>query len=280
MAGTDRSQDSSRTPGDPFAPVVILVRPQLGQNIGAAARAMLNCGLYELRLVQPRDGWPNPKARILASGAESVLDDTRVYPSVAEATGDLHRIFATTARRRDLAKPVVTPEEAAREIRGLAGAHGARCGLLFGPERTGLHSPEVAAADAILHIPLNPAYASLNLGQAVLLVAYCWWDQASATPNQYVHEHPFNDYVNDTGDGPARREAVDALLTHLERELTAARFWKSEAKRPVLWRSLVTYLLRGAPRESEVSLLHGVVTALSGRRADGRLRGAPRPKGK
>lgn len=270
MAGTDHSAPPPPSLEDPTAPAVILVAPQLGQNIGAAARAMLNCGLTDLRLVRPRDGWPNPKARVLAAGAEAVLDRARVYATTAEATTDLTRIFATTARQRDLAKPVLTPEAAAGEIRELAAAHGRRCGLLFGPERTGLDTDEVAAADAILYIPLNPAYASLNLGQAVLLAAYAWWMSGNAVPPRRLR---------DRGDPPARRDAVTALLGHLGQELAAADFWKSETKRPAMWRTLQTFLLRGAPTEAEVGLLHGVITALSGRRLDGRRRGAPRPKG-
>ena len=207
---------------------------------------------------------------MLAAGADEVLDRARVFPSTSAATADLTRVFATTARRRDLNKPVLTPEEAAAEMRELARAQGARCGLLFGPERTGLDTDDVVAADVILHIPMNPAYSSLNLGQAVLITAYAWWVEGLCTPGRRLP---------DRGDPPARRTAVQALLRHLDQELDAADFWKSRSKRPAMWRTLQTFLLRGSPTQAEVSLLHGVVTALSGRRLDGRPRGAPRTRG-
>ena len=165
MAGTDKSRSADREGG----PVVILVEPQLGENIGACARAMLNCGLTEMRIVNPRDGWPNEKAVANASGADSVLDRAALFDTVADAIADLQRVYATTARRRDMLKPVMTPRAAAREIVA-EGKRGERTGVLFGAERKGLHNDDVVLAHTIIEAPLNPAFASLNLAMAVLLV--------------------------------------------------------------------------------------------------------------
>ena len=151
------------------APAIILVRPQLGENIGMAARAMLNCGLSEMRLVAPRDGWPNERAQRAASGADVVLDEARVFDSVAEAVADLQHVVATTARNRELVQRIVTARHAASEIRGWIAA-GERVGILFGPERTGLENDDMVHADTALSIPLNPQFSSLNVAQAVLLV--------------------------------------------------------------------------------------------------------------
>ncbi len=267
MAGTNHSATPPREAA-PTPPVVILVGPQLGLNIGATARAMLNCGLRRLRLVRPRDGWPNPEATAMAAGADAVLDGAEVFDTTAEATADLSRVYATTARKRDLRKPVVTPQQAAAEIHALSRS-GATSGLLFGPERTGLETDDVVASDSILHIPLNPAFSSLNLAQAVLLTGWAWYAHgpASAVEPRTLH---------DTGENPAPHGAVAALVAHLEQALDAAGFVKAPTKRPALLRTLRNAIVRADLAESEISLLHGVVTALSGRRADGRPRGAPR----
>ena len=155
------------------APTIILVRPQLGENIGMAARAMLNCGLSALRLVAPRDGWPNPKAERAASGADVVLNEAQVFASVGEAVADLERVVATTARNRELSQRILTPRRAAEEMRAWMG-RGEKVGILFGPERTGLTNDDMVRADTALSIPLNPQFSSLNIAQAVLLVAYEW----------------------------------------------------------------------------------------------------------
>ncbi len=164
-----------------LSPAIVLVEPQLGENVGAAARAMLNCGLSDLRVVRPRDGWPSAQARAMASGADAVLDAARLYDTAAEAVADLRCVFATTARRRDMVKPEMTPAGAAAEVRRREAA-GERCGFLFGRERIGLTNDEVVLADAILTVPLNPAFTSLNLGQAVLLTAWEWRRAADETP--------------------------------------------------------------------------------------------------
>src|SRR3954470_21503427 len=175
MSGTD----SSKTPADLAGPIVILVEPQLGENIGMAARAMGNFGLTRLRLVKPRDGWPNVQARRAASGADHILDKVELFETVEAAVADCTLLFATTARAHDQAKPVVAPREAAQEIvREIAAA--GEVGLLFGRERAGLLNEEVALSDRIITFPVNPAFASLNLAQAVLLMGYEWFTLATA----------------------------------------------------------------------------------------------------
>src|SRR6476661_9979253 len=173
-------------------PVIVLGRPQLGENIGKAARAMLNFGLAEMRLVEPRDGWPNPSAGPAASGADVVLENARVFATTAEAVADCAHVYATTVRKRGVTKPVVTPEVAACEIHG----HTGRSAILFGPERSGLETDDVALARAILTVPINPEFGSLNLAQAVILVAYEWSKHerlASPTSEEVLPPAPQHD---------------------------------------------------------------------------------------
>ncbi|MDE2690020.1 MAG: RNA methyltransferase [Acidobacteriota bacterium] len=253
MPGRDAGREEAA------APVIVLVGPQMGENVGAAARAMLNCGLTELRLVSPRDGWPNERAQAMATGASrEVVDRARVFDNAAEAVADLHRVYATTARRRDMLKPAIDPRELALEIRERA-ARGQRSGVLFGPERAGLDNDDVALASHIVHIPLNPGYSSLNLAQAVLLVAWAWFEGASgaATPP------------------PDQRSAATSaqlvnLFEHLEQELDASGFLRVAEKRGIMVRNLRSILHRAELREHEVRALHGVVSSLSGRRKDGK----------
>jgi tRNA/rRNA methyltransferase len=251
MAPEDAPDD--RTP----APAVILVEPQLGENIGFAARAMLNCGLTDLRLVRPRPRWPNRRARAAASGADPVLDGALLAPTVDAATADLRHLYATTARPRDMTKPVVTPAAAAAEMRRFAAA-GEPSGILFGPERTGLDNDDVARADAVLTVPLNPRFTSLNLGQAVLVVAYEWLRAGDATPPRAV---PIP-----AGTRAATREELANLFAHLEGELDAGGFLRVAEKRPIMVRNLRNLFLRAGLTEKEVRTLHGVVKALTGRR--------------
>lgn len=259
MAGTDRSRDSGAVAeGD--GPAIVLVGPQLGDNVGAAARAMLNCGLTDLRLVRPRDGWPNPRAWAMASGADSVLARTRTFATPAAAIADLHHVFATTARRRDMVKLTVTPSEAATEIRRRA-ARGERCGVLFGPERIGLTNDEVALADAVLTFPLNPAFRSLNLAQAVLLIAWEWYRAEDRAPSRVV--------VVPSDQRQATREELLALFDHLERELDGHGFFKVAELRPTLVRNLRNVLHRAQLTDREVRTLHGVITSLAERRKGG-----------
>ncbi len=241
-------------------PAIVLVEPQLGDNVGAAARAMLNCGLTDLRVVRPRDGWPSAKAkaRAMASGADVVLDGARVCDSLEEAMADLQVVFATTRRRRDMVKHEVTPAEAAAEIRRL-GAEDARCGVLFGRERIGLTNDEVVIADAILTVPLNPAFSSLNLAQAVLLVAWEWRRAGDQTPpRQRI----------DAGHRLATHKELQIFYDHLEESLDASGYFKVEAMRPANVRTIRNLFSRAELTDQEVRTLHGIVTALVGRRRD------------
>jgi tRNA/rRNA methyltransferase len=261
MAGTD----STRQPAAGGGPVVILVAPQLGENVGTAARAMLNCGLTELRLVRPRDGWPNPKARAAASGADIVIDGTRIYDTTEVAIADLQHVHATTVRPRGMVKPVLTPRAAAAELRARIAA-GARAGILFGPERAGLDNDDVALAESIITAPLNPAFGSLNLAQAVLLVAYEWFQ---AGLEESIHAPAPAAPVAPV----ARQDDLQRLYAHLEQELDAAGFFRVPDKRPGMVRNIRAMLARANLTDQEVRTLHGIVTALSGRRLGGKARG-------
>jgi tRNA/rRNA methyltransferase len=247
----------------PSAPVVILVSPQLGENVGAAARAMLNFGLTDLRLVRPQCGWPNVKAVQAASGATEVLNRLRVFDRVEDAAGDLHHLYATTARARDLPKAVVTAAQAARETRA-ALARGERVGVLFGPERTGLANDDLIYADAVVSIPVNPDFFSLNLAQAVLLVAYEWYQSAAGAPARQE--------VLPAG-RPATRRELDQLLEHLIVELDAVDFFRTADRRASMSRALKLIFARAGLREPDVHLLRGVIKELArgGRRP-------PRPR--
>ncbi|GIK97612.1 MAG: tRNA (cytidine/uridine-2'-O-)-methyltransferase TrmJ [Alphaproteobacteria bacterium] len=258
MAGTDRSRASP--PALAAAPAVILVEPQLGENIGAAARAMLNCGLTELRLVSPRDGWPNEKARANASGADRVIDGATLFDTTEAAIADLTRVYATTARPRDMVKVVETPRFAAREMRGRIAA-GERVGLLFGPERTGLVNDDIALADAVISVPLNPAFMSLNLGQAVLLVGYEWFQSADDTPERQL-------VTNATR--PAEKAELLNFFAHLERELDACGFLRNIEKRPSMVRNIRCLFDRAELTEQEIQTLHGIVKELSNLREERR----------
>lgn len=235
------------------APFTILVEPQLGENIGAAARAMWNFGLGAVRLVAPRDGWPNPKAVAMASGAGGVLDDARVFATTAEAVADLNFVYATTARPREMAKTVMTPEGAMAHARELI-AGGSRVGVLFGRERTGLENADVVRANAVVSVPVNPAFPSLNLAQCVLLMAYEWRRQMDATPGE----------VPATGRWqPAEAGDVERMLDHLVAELEAARFFWPEEKRASMEANLRNLFHRAPLTDQDVRTLWGVVRALA-----------------
>ncbi|MGB0750074.1 MAG: RNA methyltransferase [Magnetospiraceae bacterium] len=251
MAGTNKGRGAD---GLEPAPAVILVKPQLGENIGMVARAMLNCGLIDLRLVAPRDGWPNANATASASGATVVLDQARVFDTTADALAGLQSVYATTARGRHMTKPVVTPRKAAAEMR-LQIAAGAHCGALFGPENFGLDNDDVALADTILTVPLNPGFSSLNLAQAVLLLGYEWYQSGDVTPEKAM---PF------AGDAqPAEKADLLRLFEHLEAELDDAGFLFPPEKRPTMVRNLRTILSRASLTDQEVRTLRGVIVALS-----------------
>lgn len=258
MAGTDHRQEKTAA-GPPAGaePVIILVRPQLGENIGTAARAMLNCGLGALRLVAPRDGWPNPKALNAASGADEVIAGARLFATTAEAVADLNLVYATTARSREMVKPVVTPRRAIKGIRGAVAA-GDRAGVLFGPERTGLDNEDVVLADAILQVPLNPAFASLNLAQAVLIVAYEWRVSGDETPPE---ELPLG------RSEIATKGELLMFLERLEAELDARGFYPSQEIRPKMVRNMRNMFQRVQLTHQDVQTLFGIVKALIGGRA-------------
>lgn len=256
MAGTDSTKQGA-SPGT--GPAIILVRPQLGENIGAAARAMLNCGLTDLRIVGPRDGWPNPQAVRAASGADIVIENATLFDTAEQAIAGLERVFATTARPRDMVKPVTTPDAAAAEIRA-AEAAGQSCGVLFGAERTGLENDEIVLADTVIEAPLNPAYKSLNLAQAVLLVAWSWLRLADGTP-------PVRIPMGDTR--PATKDEFLNFCTRLEAALDESGFLHPPEKRPAMVRNIRNMFQRMAPTEQDLRTLHGIVASLFKHRGGG-----------
>ena len=244
------------------SPVVILVRPQLADNIGACARAMANGGLFHLRLVAPRDGWPQEKAWRTASGADRILDAATVHPTVADAVADLHHVFATCPRPRHIVKPVLTARGAAVELREIT-TRGLQAGLLFGPERAGLDNDDMAASDALVRYPLNPSFMSLNLSQAVMIMAYEWWTASDGTPPRTL-------MTNETQ--VATKSSLDNFLAHLVDQLDASGFLRNLPKRPGMVRNIRHFFQRGEVTEQELRTLHGVVTELAiGRRRRGRL---------
>ncbi len=235
------------------SPVVVLVRPQLADNIGAVARAMANGGLFHLRLVAPRDGWPQEKAWRNSSGADRILDALTLHETVDDAVADLHRVFATGGRPRHIVKPVLTARGAANELR-LVCTRGLRAGVLFGPERAGLDNEDMARADTLVRYPLNPAFMSLNLAQAVMVMAYEWWTAADETvPRQLV--------TNETR--VATKGELDNFLTHLVGELDACGFLRNPPKRPGMVRNIRHFFGRGEVTEQELQTLHGIVTELA-----------------
>ncbi len=233
-------------------PVVILVRPQLGENIGMVARAMWNFGLQELRLVSPRDGWPNPAAGPPAAGADIVLDDAKVFDDVKSALADCSLVYATTIRQRGMLKEVVTPRHMVAEAHALI-AQGRKVGLMFGPERSGLETNDVALAHKILTIPVNPDFGSLNLSQAVILCAYEWFQSLADTPLSQLQ----GDY-----EGPASHEMLDGLVMHLETELDANGYFFPEHRVDAMKRTLRTVLTRPGFTSHEVRTLRGVIKGL------------------
>jgi tRNA/rRNA methyltransferase len=266
-------QSGAPPPGQGATPALILVRPQLADNIGMTARAMANFGLEDLRLIAPRDGWPNEKARIAASGANFIIDGAQVFGGLKEALADLQWVCATSARQRDLVKPVITPEQAVAQIyRRLM--QGQRCGILFGPERNGLETEEVANADAVVMATVNPNFASLNLAQAVLLLSYEWMKQAGGGTLGRVttFEDPLQPGVRSRGSAPATKEDLMAFFEHLERELDAQGFLHPPEKRPSMVQNIRTMFTRMGATEQEIRTLRGIVKALAhGRRIGHRL---------
>ncbi|AKH41472.1 tRNA/rRNA methyltransferase [Altererythrobacter atlanticus] len=231
-------------------PAIVLVRPQLGENIGKAARAMLNFGLTEMRLVAPRDGWPNPSAGPAAAGADRVLEEARVFDSVAEAVADCAHVYATTVRKRGVTKPVFTPEAAAKNIATAVG----RSAILFGPERSGLETEDVALARAIVTVPINPEFGSLNLAQAVILCAYEWskhQDLVAPTEEELLP--------------PAPQEELEGLIAHLGHMLEPKGYFLPESRAAATRRTLRSMLTKPGWNHLEIRTLRGILSSLEKR---------------
>jgi len=228
-------------------PIIVLVRPQLGENIGKAARAMLNFGLTEMRLVAPRDGWPNPSVGPAAAGADEVLEKAQVFETLADAVADCAHVYATTVRKRGMTKPVVTPEQAAREMHTLQG----RSALVFGPERSGLETEDVALARTILTVPVNPDFGSLNLAQAVILCAYEWSKAAGLALADGDETLP-----------PAPQDELEGLIGHFEALLAPKNYFWPESRAEANRRTLRNVLTRPGWNHLEIRTLRGVLSFL------------------
>lgn len=248
MAGTDRSVAAAVG-----GPAVILVDPQMGENIGATARAMYNFGLVDLRIVRPRDGWPNSRAIANASGATPVIERARTFDDVPAAIADLHHVYAATARPRDMVKQVLTPRGAAEQIRENEKRE-LSSGILLGGERAGLSNDDLVLAKSIITIPTNPSFASLNLAQAALLIAYEWFSTADETPHAFV---------SDFETRPANGHEMNGLFEHLERELSASGFLHPPEKTPTMVRNIRNMLHRANLTEQDVRTLRGMIASLA-----------------
>lgn len=238
---------------EPIPPVFILVRPQMGENIGAAARAMLNFGLTRMRIVDPRDGWPNPKAVAMASGAGRLLDQAGIFADVPASIADCDYVFATTARGRELVKPVMTPEHAMGLARALS-AEGKRVGVLFGPERAGLENEDIIPANAIVTVPVNPEFPSLNLAQCALLMGYEWQRQGTVAAPEVLHL---------AGGDLASREEVARLADHFEERLDAAGFFFPPEKAPHMKGNTRNMWARLNLTRAEVQTFHGMLRQIA-----------------
>jgi tRNA/rRNA methyltransferase len=249
MTGTDHTKQSVVG-----GPSVILVEPQLAENIGAAARAMLNCGLTKLIIVNPREEFPNPRADAMSAGATDVLNNAKIFLSVEEAIAGFNRVYATTARPREMIVNVVSPRIAAIDMKN-AWLDGDDISVMFGPERSGLTNDHIALADTVISVPLNPAYSSLNLAQAVLIISYEWFTLAKEMPIEKLVN-------NDTR--PANKNELNDFFIRFESALDASGFFRSSDMRPSMVRNLRAMLQRATLTEQEIRTLHGVVSSLSG----------------
>ena len=248
-AGTDKTKRWAEVAG----PIIVLVEPQLGENIGAAARVMANFGLSRLRLVKPRDGWPNIHARRSASGADRVLDESALYETVKAAIADCTLVLATTARAHDQAKPVIGPDAAAAQLAPQVDS-GENVAVLFGRERYGLENDEVALADRIVTFPVNPAFASLNLAQAVAIIAYEWFKRVCGGDLPFTMPRKSE---------PARKQQIEAFFSNLEQELDAIEYFRPLDKRATMLVNLRNIFARMQPTQQDIQTLHGIVMALS-----------------
>ena len=268
MTGGRGEGGARLTPPPGESPIVVLVRPQMAQNIGTTARAMANGGLFHLRIVAPRDGWPQPNAYAAASGADAILDHAQVFADIPSAIADCHRVLGTCPRPRHVIVPILDARAAAAELRAV-NARDLRVAVLFGPERAGLESDDLAYCDTLVRYPLNPQHNSLNLAQAVMILAYEWWMQAEATPARELQTN---------GTRVATKGDLEAFLTRLIAELDAAGFLHNPPKRPGMIRNLRHWFERGEVTEQELRTLHGEVTELSrGRMVQGRFAGEVPP---
>ena len=256
MAGTDATR-----PNMTGGPAIVLVAPQLGENIGTAARAMANFGLSDLRLVTPRDGWPNERATAAASNATHVIEGARIFDTLSDAIGDLSFVWATTARNRGLHKPVRGPEEAMAEAQTRE-ATGQGVGILFGRERTGLETEEITLADEIVTFPVNPAHASLNIAQAVLLMGYEWFRQSGETGRRET--------FRDLDVAPAPKHELHGLIAQLEDMLERRRHFAVESRETMQRANIRSALTRPQLTKGEVHLLRGVLKDLDRFDAEGR----------
>lgn len=244
-------------------PIIVLVRPQLGENIGKAARAMLNFGLTEMRIVNPRDGWPNPSAGPAAAGADSILDEAKIYATAAEAVADCEHVYATTVRKRGVTKPVVGPDGAARLMHSEPGRHA----ILFGREASGLETEDVALARHILTVPINPEFGSLNLAQAVVLCAYEWSRVGREAGEGAALVQPTAD---DETLPPAPQDELDDLIAHFEALLAPRGYFLPEARSDATRRTLRSVLTKPGWNHLEVRTLRGILSTLQrGPRDDG-----------
>ncbi len=251
MSGTDSRKELVCE-----GPVIILVEPQLGENIGMVARAMANFGLFELRLVKPRDGWPNERANAAASRADHVIQATRVYETLPQAIADLQYVVATTARQRDMLKDVLNPGEASSLLRQSFN-NNTRTGILFGRERWGLHNDEVALADAMVTFPVNPAFASLNIAQAVLLMSYEWMKSGQGELNHSAFRAPDSQVAEKTD--------LQSFFNHIEGALEDAKYYYPEERRERMTNNLRSIFTHAGLKQQELQTLHGVVAALERR---------------
>lgn len=241
------------------APAVILVRPQLGENIGAVARAMMNFGLSELRIVAPRDGWPNQRAIEVSSGAGHIIEAAQIFPDLPAAAHDIQLLYATTARPRDMEKRVVTPSEAMMEIHTMT----ERCALVFGPERTGLENDEIAFCDTIVSIPTSPDHSSLNIAQSAVIMGYEWFRQASGFSSQDSEKNivpPESRIPNP--ESLATKGEMQGLFEQLEKILDESNYYRVEHKKPIMWQNMQTMLLRGRWSSQEVQSFRGMLRVI------------------
>jgi TrmH family RNA methyltransferase len=268
MTGGRADGGAHLTPPPGESPIVVLVRPQMAQNIGTAARAMANGGLFHLRIVAPRDGWPQPVAYAAASGADAILDAAQLFPDIRSAVADCHRVFGTCPRPRHVIVPILDARAAAEDLRGINGRN-LRVAVLFGPERAGLEADDLAHCDTLVRYPLNPQHNSLNLAQAVMILAYEWWMARETTPPRELQ-------TNETR--IATKAELENFLDRLVAELDAAGFLHNPPKRPGMVRNLRHWFQRGEVTEQELRTLHGVVTELArGRMVRGRFAGGIPP---